>query len=170
MAHNSTVIEDPPVPPARADGSADVVSDDDRNRYGKLLDSALERGLLGVTDYEIGLRALGAATTIGEMQRVVTELPVFTVLPPGASTQRSRPARGLPARRAGSVGQHRAGRWKTLVAMVVVMVAVLVFLSLYAQHVVHGRTNGSGLSAPTVTAVATVTAAAAVSPVRPLHL
>jgi len=90
-------VEASPVLPVPAGGpgvpepvAGGPVTDDDRHRYGRLLDSAHERGLLGERDYELRLGELAAAASIGELNRIVTELPVFT------PTVRARPARRSP--------------------------------------------------------------------------
>jgi hypothetical protein len=56
---------------------APPVTDQDRNRYGLLLDKALERGLLTTSDYEVRLRDLAEATSTEEMLAIVTDLPAF---------------------------------------------------------------------------------------------
>jgi hypothetical protein len=53
------------------------VTDEDRNRYGVLLDHAAERGLLSPGDYQARLADVASATSLDELKRIVTELPVF---------------------------------------------------------------------------------------------
>jgi hypothetical protein len=141
--------ESSPFPPETVDPSPDggVVTDEERNRYGVLLDRAAERGLHSPHEYELRLADLAAATTIGQMKEIVTELPVFSApkgagLSPGASGRR-------PARAAGSPGpgHPRSSPWRVLIVLVVVVVAALAFLALYAHHVVGHR---AGLPAPAV--------------------
>ena len=54
-----------------------AISDDERVRYLTLLDKALERQLLDPYDYQMRIQELSAATSLDEMQRIVTELPAF---------------------------------------------------------------------------------------------
>ena len=97
-----------PVPPA---GSGPDVTDDDRNRYGRLLDRAAERGLLGPHDYEIRLRDLASASTIDQMNQIVTELPAFASVPPTASARMgTRASRAAGRRPIGRLGARCAGR------------------------------------------------------------
>ena len=123
------------------------MTDEERNRYGALLDRAAERGLLSPHEYELRLADLAGATTTGEMREIVTELPVFSA-PTGA-----RPSRGPSGRRppgAGgspAPGHRRSSPWLVLIVLVVVVVAALAFLALYAHHVVGQH---AGLPAPAV--------------------
>jgi hypothetical protein len=141
--------EQSPLPPETGDQPPDggVVTDEERNRYGVLLDRAAERGLLSQHEYELRLGDLAAATTTEQMKEIVTELPIFTA-PRGG-----RPSRGASGRRpvgaAGSPGPgpHRSSPWLVLMILVVVVVAALAFLALYAHHVVG---HGTGSSAPAV--------------------
>ncbi|MHB1517566.1 MAG: DUF1707 SHOCT-like domain-containing protein [Acidimicrobiales bacterium] len=64
-------------PPPPATGPV-AVSDDERNRYGLLLDRAAERGLLSTDEYDARLRDLAIAGSVEELQRIVAELPIFT--------------------------------------------------------------------------------------------
>jgi hypothetical protein len=125
------------------------VTDEDRNRYGQLLDRAVERGLLGPSDYEVRLRELAEASTLEQMNSIVTELPAFA--PP------STPARSRSASLATAVGpappgpaRRRQSPWLLLVIVIVVVAASLVFLALYAGHLVRSR--NSGLAPPAVAA------------------
>ena len=79
-------------------GRPEARDDEDRNRFGTLLDHADERGLLSVSEYEIRLGELAAATSIDEMREIVTELPAFTPMP------------SMPARSKRSAGGGRVGR------------------------------------------------------------
>jgi Domain of unknown function (DUF1707) len=129
-----------PAPPAPGPG----VTDDDRHRYGRLLDRAAERGLLDSHDYEVRLRDLASASTVDEMNRIVAELPAFTSVPAGTSRTRARgPVAGRPTHRpAWARPPRRSSPWLLLVIVVVVVAASLVFLSLYAGHLVHHRNSG----------------------------
>ncbi len=134
---------------AGEDAPAGVIGDEERTRYGLLLDRAAERGLLSPAEYEVRLRALAEATTVERLQELVTVLPVLES--PGAAPARRRrgPARPpspddapLPA---GTVAR-RSSPWFVLAVLVVVLMVALVFVAVYAQHVVHG--NHSGAPAP----------------------
>jgi hypothetical protein len=140
-------------PPRPAEGSA-VVSDEDRTRYGLLLDRAAERGLLSPYEYQVRLGDLAEATSLDQLKRIVTELPAFTapVVAPTA-TKRSRPTAG------GSLAAERKGRrsspWVLLVIVVIAVLVSLVIFTIYAEHVVHGRNTGvltSHATAPMVSA------------------
>jgi hypothetical protein len=128
-----------------------TVTDEDRTRYGLLLDRAAERGLLGAYDYEIRLGDLASATTIDQMNHIVTELPVFTAT---SATRANKPRRkGSSDRALGAIGpsggrRRRANPWLALAIGVIVVVASLVFLSVYTHHLVRNRP--SGLPTPSV--------------------
>ena len=133
------------------------VTDEDRNRYGVLLDRALDRGLLTPSDYQVRLTELAEATTIEQMHRIVTELPVFAA-PPAKTQGGSRRQVRVP--RAGRAPQETAtgntyqsgtpagrswegsGRWLVLAALVVVLVASLIVLALLAAHLTHTQSGG----------------------------
>jgi hypothetical protein len=109
------------------------VSDEDRTRFGVLLDHAAERGLLSSYDYELRLGELADATSIEQMREIVTQLPAFTSTP--TSARRSVRATGTST--APATGERRrANPWLLLGMLVVVIVAALVFFSIYAEHVV----------------------------------
>jgi hypothetical protein len=134
------------------------VTDEDRNRYGHLLDRAAERGLIGPSDYEVRLRDLAEATTIEELNRIVTELPAFGPAPATAPRSGSRAGAGR-ALGSGGVGvpvrsRRRSSPWLLLVIVVAIMAASLVLLAIFAEH--FARTRNSGL--PSVTAVGAVSA------------
>jgi hypothetical protein len=124
-----------PAPPA---------TDQDRNRYGLLLDKALERGLLTASDYQVRLRDLAEATSTDEMLAIVTDLPAFARATASSASRRGSrsptepgghrlavsPARTLgPAR-----SQPRPGPWLILVVLVLVVVVALVVLGLSISH------------------------------------
>jgi Domain of unknown function (DUF1707) len=123
-----------------------TVTDEDRTRYGVLLDRAAERGLLAPYDYEMRLRDVASATTIEQMNRIVTELPVFTG-PAGATPRnRRRPVDPLISSNrpsfSAAAGPRRARLWLMVTIVMVVAVASLLFLSIYTRHLVHNRNSG----------------------------
>ncbi len=141
-------------PDAPAEGG---VTDEDRNRYGALLDRAADRGLLSLADYQVRLGELAEATTMEQMHRIVTELPVFSAPPAktnAASRRRPRasapPGSALPratpdAPWAGAPGNRTLegrGRWLVLAAMVAVLVVSIIVLALFAAHLTHVRSVG----------------------------
>ena len=116
-------LDGPPAAAAVAP-AADGVTDEDRTRFGLLLDRAAERGLLSTSEYQLRLGDLAEATTIDQMRQIVTELPVFNTPVTGTVAKGSRrstavPALGAPSPRAG--GRGRSGRW-VLLAIVVIAV------------------------------------------------
>jgi hypothetical protein len=119
-------------------GSPTAVTDEDRTRYGVLLDRAAEHGLLAPYDYEIRLRDLASATTVDQMNHIVTELPAFTATASARPPRKSMPANPPvePDRPLGAPTGGRRSRnpWLMLAA--------------YAQHMV--RSHNSGMSAPPV--------------------
>ncbi|MGO9027447.1 MAG: hypothetical protein ACLQOZ_02290 [Acidimicrobiales bacterium] len=115
------------------------VTDDDRQSYRRLLDSAFERGLLGPYDYEVRLRELSEATTIEAMKQIVTEMPVFALPDRNGKAMRS-PLAAPP----GPGGVRRSNPWtKLIILVVVVVVLAFVILAVFAEHLVHDRRNGS---------------------------
>ncbi len=130
--------------------SPPAVTDEDRQRYGQLLDRAAERGLLDAYDYEVRLRDLASASTIEQMNRIVTELPVFTAGPAVAAGTGPRGSRARFAGAPGGIGRSRPSRWLLLVIVVVVVAASLVVLTIFANHVV--RNHHSGLAPAAVPA------------------
>ena len=133
--------------PGPVRGEPTGVSDEDRNRYGVLLDHAAERGLLSTHDYEVRLGELAAATSVDEMRRIVTELPVFTA----AAATPSGPRRPGPLADPGpvaAVGRRRASPWVVLGMLLVVIVAVMAFFVVYAEHMI--RNHSAGLVTPAV--------------------
>jgi hypothetical protein len=134
------------------------VSDEDRNRFGVLLDHAAERGLLSPGDYQIRLAELAEASTREEMQRIVTELPAFDET--AAAVRASRARNPLPtatsaapagldgdailwANRTPATARRRSGNpWVFLAVLVIVLVVALVALALVAAHVSHAHHAG----------------------------
>jgi hypothetical protein len=128
------------------------VTDEDRNRFGTLLDHAAERGLLDPREYELRLGELASATSIDQMREIVTELPILST-PPALAAARGKRGLGRTALTgpvtAGPSGvTPRSSPWLILVVVVVLVVAALVFVAVYATHVVHSRTSGAGVPAP----------------------
>ncbi len=143
--------DDPPGDPGNG------ITDEDRNRYGVLLDRALDRGLLTPSDYQVRLAELAEATSIEQMHRIVTELPVFAAppaktqggsrrqvrvpwgeRPPGVAASGNPNRSGAPAARS----WEQSGRWLVLAALVVVLVASLIVLALLAGHLTHTQSGG----------------------------
>jgi hypothetical protein len=123
------------------------VTDDDRNRYGLLLDRAAEGGLLASHEYEVRLRELASASTVDEMHRIVTELPAFTG--PLPTTGRRRAA--APTGSAGPAGltgprKRRTNTRLVMVALVLVLVVSMVVVYISAQHLT--RLHNGGLWMP----------------------
>ena len=138
---------------------AAAVSDDDRNRYGVLLDHAAERGLLSPSEYQARLAELADATSEDELRRIVTELPAFG--PSGgatAATSRTSPV-GSPsagvsdpaavdsalwAQLTPATTRRRAGNpWAALAVLVVVLLVALVVLAVVASHLAHTHHTGA---------------------------
>jgi hypothetical protein len=135
------------------------VTDEDRQTYGRLLDSAMERGLLSPYDYETRLQDLAEAPTIEELKRIVTELPIFTDSAPASKPRRSSlfagspspdPEEGLPitlggahSRMTGGATRSRSNRWTKLIILLIVVIALFIALSIYAEHLAHNRNNSS---------------------------
>ena len=102
------------------------VTDEERNRYGVLLDHAAERGLLSSVEYQARLSDLADAASVEELQRIVTELPAFGAIGAGAPPQPGpRRSSGRP--------------WLVLAAVLVLLLVAVVVLALVAAHVVHAR-------------------------------
>ncbi len=133
------------------------VTDEDRNRYGALLDRAADRGLLSLADYQVRLGELAEATTMEQMHRIVTELPVFSAPPAKTNaSSRRRPRAPLPAGSALQGATPEApwvgapsgrpfegrGRWLVLAAMVAVLLVSIVVLAVFAAHLTHVRSTG----------------------------
>jgi len=138
------------------------VTDDDRNRFGALLDAGAERGLLSPPEYQARLVEVAEATSVAELQRIVTELPAFSSLSGGGSTAPSvvsDPAMGQPATggapsapdldailwagRTPAVGRRNGNtHWVLLAIVVAVLLIALVALGLVAAHLV--QTHGAG--------------------------
>ena len=150
-----------PVPEAPVGGVA--VSDEERNRYGALLDSAAERGLLTPEEYRARLVAVADADSVDDLRRLVTELPAFGgpavgipsgrstgVGVTGAPTAASAPGASVPdvdallqAGRTTSVARRSGSQWILLALVVAVLLVALVALGFVAAHVahVHGSTG-----------------------------
>ncbi len=154
-----------PVVGAGSARSADVpdtpagtgVTDEDRNRYGALLDRAADRGLLSLADYQVRLGELAEATTMDQMHRIVTELPVFSAPPAKTNASSRRRSRAtVPTGSAlegatpntpwvGGTGGRTLegrGRWLVLAAMVAVLLVSLIVLAVFAAHLTHVRSTG----------------------------
>ncbi|MGO8869950.1 MAG: DUF1707 domain-containing protein [Acidimicrobiales bacterium] len=130
-------------------GDPGPVSDDDRNRYGVLLDRAAERGLLTPHDYEVKLGDLASATSLDEMNQIVTELPVFEAQASPTAPRRSRSTTGVAAPAGAALRGSRTSPWLLLAIVVALAVVSLVFLAVYARHVGHSQGSAPVLPAPT---------------------
>ena len=143
------------------------VTDDDRQLYGRLLDSAMERGLLGAYDYETRLSDLAEAPTIDEMKKIVTELPIFSTsapiakprkssifsTSPGSPGSSSTPGSVYP-RIPGVATKGRSNPWTKLIIVLVLVVVIFVAASIYAEHLVHNQHNSSSAAATWTTSAA----------------
>jgi hypothetical protein len=122
------------------------VSDEDRTRYGLLLDRAAERGLLSTGEYELRLGELATATSVEELRRIVTDLPALTAPSAPASPRRGRRATRVDDPTVPPVltpGESRRSPWLLLALVVVVVLVTLAAFSLYAEHVVRSRSSGT---------------------------
>jgi len=119
------------------------VTDEERNRYGVLLDHAAERGLLSAAEYRTRLAELADAVSVDQLRRIVTELPAFggpadRTVPPGpepAAVDAALWANLTPAAERRGPGS----RWVVLALLVAVLVVAMVALALIVSHVAHNR-------------------------------
>jgi hypothetical protein len=119
----------------------ELVTDEERNRYGLLLDSAAERGLLNPADYEIRLGELARATTTAQMVELVAELPAFAPSTVAPAPTRSRRAI-QSANRTGVTGERRrVVMWALLGLLVIVAVVSLVILAISAERLSRSRSS-----------------------------
>jgi len=154
-----------PIPDLTLASPEPGVTDEDRNRYGILLDHAAERGLLSSADYRLRLTQLAEATSIEELQRIVTELPAFGGVAspkavPVASAGDLALAGGQPGRSLGppvltgtpaaeldaalwasltppNSRRSSGNPWTILAVVVVILLVAMVGLALVAAHLVH---------------------------------
>jgi hypothetical protein len=147
----------PPAPrPVPELALATAVSDDDRNRYGVLLDNVAERGLLTPAEYRQRLTLLAEAPSIEDLQRIVTEFPSFNLSAapassPNAPAGRPRPtASDIPDPAAldaamwatltpATSRRASGGQWLILGLMVVILIIAMVVLGLIAAHMAHSH-------------------------------
>lgn len=142
-----------PTDPVPVDPGSEV-TDDDRQAYGRLLDSAMERGLLTPYDYQTRLGDLAAASTLDEMKTIVTELPIFTAstpAKPGRPSRFTEPPDDLPlvpgsapTRMSGMPAHRRSNRWTKLIILLIGVIVLFVALSIYAAHLANNHNNHSG--------------------------
>ncbi len=151
------------------------VTDDDRQRFGVLLDRALERGLLDPVEYQHRLGAIAAATTLEELRDLVTELPVLRTgagVPvsgvgggpgggPGGGARYGASGEAhqawlasLGRPRYGATSGPRRSPWPVLVVVLVVLVLLVVILAVVGAHL--ARTHQQGLAARPSSPVAVV--------------
>jgi hypothetical protein len=122
------------------------VSDEDRNRFGLLLDRAAERGLLAPAEYQVRLRELAEATSVEEMTRIVSELPAFTEVPSAAKAKRPKAPHSEPLLASARPSEPRRNPpWALLLIVVVTIAVALVVLGLFAAHAIHTHSSGSQL-------------------------
>ncbi len=144
----SAAAGSPAAGPALDGGQAEAISDDERNRYGLLLDRAAERGLLTPREYEVRLADLAAATSVDQMREIVTVLPGREA--PRRSPRVARTRTGpSPAEGGAPPADHlrrRSSQWLVLAVLVLAMVVAMVFFAVYAEHLTHA--DHSGLGAP----------------------
>ena len=151
-----------------AGGPAPGVTDEDRNRFGVLLDHAAERGLLSPVEYQARLAELADAASTDELQRIVTELPAFA----GSDGTTVSPVRegGVsgPAGATGTRPTHRAtmdpatldsalwasltpsanrrssgNPWVVLAVLVAVLLVAMAALALIVAHMAHTHHVGA---------------------------
>jgi hypothetical protein len=125
-----------PSPPSRA-----TVTDEDRNRFGVLLDRAVERGLLAPGEYQVRLRELAEATSVEEMTEIVSALPAFAA----AASAPKRPESVPEAFAFGTLPplpERRKPPWVMLIVVVVTVAVALVVLALFAAHAAHNHDSG----------------------------
>ena len=132
-----------------------TVSDDERNRYGVMVDHAAERGLLTPAEYMARLAEVAEATSIEELQRIVTELPLFdepAALARATANRRVQDPADLDAVLSSGLSQpkrrkFRTNPWIILAIMVSVLFIALVVLTVVANHLSHNPSSGvSGFS------------------------
>jgi hypothetical protein len=149
----------PDASPSTVGVDGDAVSDDDRTRYGLLLDRAAERGLLSSYDYQVKLGELAEATTIDQMKTIVTDFPALTTPPTATRPTTSKRSSAAVAPGVGLAavgGRRRSSPWVLLGVLVFVVLASIVFFYLYAEHLVHTRGAGvlvSGAAARALSAL-----------------
>jgi hypothetical protein len=157
MAVPQPVPDLPSVTPVTPVAPVSGVTDEDRNRYGVLLDHAAERGLLSPAEYQVRLAELAEATSTDQLHQIVTELPAFrgpavvVGRPPAAGvTAGSELDAALWADRTPAVTRRgRDNPWIILIVMVAVLLVALVVLALVASHVAHAHTGAmSGPGVP----------------------
>lgn len=121
--------------------SSVAVSDEDRNRFGVLLDHAAERGLLGPGEYQVRLRELADANSIEEMTEIVSALPAFAATTPAKradATPDPLSFGALPSTR-----RRRNPPWVLLAIVVAVILVAMVALAVVAAHTVDNHHAGA---------------------------
>ena len=77
------------------------------------------------------------------MQQIVTELPAFASSPPASAHRPSRRTRPVKAPQPGTVtSRRRSSPWVLLGIVVIVAAASLVWLSIYADHLIRNHNAG----------------------------
>ena len=152
------------------------VTDDDRQRFGVLLDRAFDRGLLDAVEYQRRLGALAEAATVEELRDLVTELPVLHGGPDRSATARPRPdgfaTLGRP--RYGTTATARRSPWPVLVVVLVVLAVLVVVLAVAGAHLARSHRGSApppgvpaGLPVAAPPAGVLLEAPTALSPSRP---
>ena len=144
---NGVPVSGRPAARPASDERVQEISDDERNRYGLLLDRAAERGLLTPREYEVRLADLAAATSVDQMREIVTVLPGREAprRPPRAARTRTGPSSAEAGALAADHVRRRSSHWLVLAVLVLAMVVAMVFFAVYAEHLTH--VDHSGLAA-----------------------
>ncbi|MGC8463801.1 MAG: DUF1707 SHOCT-like domain-containing protein [Acidimicrobiales bacterium] len=161
-----------PVPelPGRASGGPGAggpVTDDDRQRFGVLLDRAFERGLLDPVEYQYRLGAIAAATSLDELRDLVTELPALRTAAgrapgdgtgfgggygaPGVEHQAWLASLGRP--RYGATSGPRRSPWPVLVVVLAILALLMVVLAVVGAHLARSHPQGLARSPSPVVVV-----------------
>ncbi len=119
-----------------------TVTDEERTRYGVLLDRAAERGLLDSAEYEVRLRQLAEATTTDQMVAIVAELPAFAPQVSAPAPHQSRSAIQSASRSAAGEGhRRRLIIWVLMGVLVALALASLVILALSVGRLSRSRSS-----------------------------
>jgi hypothetical protein len=119
------------------------VTDEERTRFGVLLDRAAERGLLDSSEYELRLRQLAEATSTEQMTAIVSELPAFVpqVRPPAPHRSRSAIQSASRTAAAGGAPRRRMVVWVLMGVLVLLALVSLVILALSVGRLSRSRSS-----------------------------